>query len=119
MRQRRIGERIDASFPVEDASGARPRHRRRRQGTASSQSKEAQMIRRCSIVAGVVGLALVLASVAMADPPTRTFVPNVPVSGPFCPSFDVLLTPLVANEYGITFSDGSEIITGALLTASG
>jgi hypothetical protein len=61
-----------------------------------------------------VALVLALASVAMADPPTRTFVPNVPVSGPVCPGFDVLLTPLVADEYGITFSDGSMIITGRL-----
>lgn len=71
------------------------------------------MIRRCSILAAVVALVLALAGVAMADPPTRTFVPNVPVTV-FCPNFDVLLTPLIQDEYGITFSNGSIVITGRL-----
>lgn len=60
-----------------------------------------------------VGLSVV--SVASADPPSRTFVPATPFSDRLCPGFDVLVTPVVDNEYALTFSNGSTIITGRLV----
>lgn len=33
----------------------------------------------------------------------------------FCPGFDVLVTPIINQEYGLFFSDGSVIVTGRLV----
>src|SRR5436309_323965 len=63
----------------------------------------------------VTALALALASAAAADPPTRTFAPATAFSGPFCPNFDVGVTPLINNEYTTTFSTGAQIVTGRLV----
>ena len=53
---------------------------------------------------------------ATADPPTRTYLPAAPFVVPTCPRFDVLVTPLINNEYAITFSNGAMIITGRYVT---
>jgi hypothetical protein len=74
------------------------------------------MFRKCLFsLAGVAALALLVVSVAAADPPTRTYLPAAPFSGPFCPGFEVLVTPLVDQEYSITFSTGGVITTGRLV----
>jgi len=63
----------------------------------------------------VAMLALAIASTAGADPPTRSYVPAAPFSGPFCPTFDVGLTPLINREYQIVFSNGATITTGSYI----
>jgi hypothetical protein len=74
------------------------------------------MLRKCLVsLAGVLALALTVVSVAAADPPTRTFLPAGPFSGPFCPDFDVLVEPIINQEYGLFFSDGGIIISGRLV----
>jgi hypothetical protein len=74
------------------------------------------MLRKCLLsLATMAALALAVASVAAADPPTRTFLPAGPFSGSFCPGFDVLLTPIINQEYGLSFSDGGMIISGRLV----
>lgn len=71
------------------------------------------MVRRFLSTAAVCGAtALSLAGVASADPPTRSPAPAGPVSGRFCPGFDVLLTPVIDAEYTITFSSGATIEAG-------
>jgi hypothetical protein len=62
-----------------------------------------------SLGAGVA-LALAVASVAAADPPTRSFSPQGPFSGSFCPNFDLGITPLNNQEYFITFSGGAHAV---------
>jgi hypothetical protein len=64
---------------------------------------------------GIAALAVSVISVAAADPPTRTYLPAGPFSGRFCPDFDVLVTPLVNQEYGLAFSNGAFIVTGRLV----
>jgi hypothetical protein len=68
--------------------------------------------RRALALIGLVGLMLSLVGVASADPPSRDFVPASPASGRFCADFDVLVTPVINNEYAMTFSSGATIITG-------
>jgi hypothetical protein len=71
------------------------------------------MTRKCVLaLLGLAALALSVVSAASAEPPTRTFVGATPVSGPFCPGFDVLVTPVFNKEYAITFSNGAVIIEG-------
>jgi hypothetical protein len=65
-------------------------------------------------LATVAALALAVASVAAADPPTRSYSPLDPFSGSFCPNFDLGITPLINQEYFITFSTGAIITTGRL-----
>jgi hypothetical protein len=65
-------------------------------------------------VGSAAALALTVASVATADPPTRNFVPQGPFSGPFCPNFDLGITLLNNQEYNITFSTGASITTGRI-----
>jgi hypothetical protein len=69
-------------------------------------------------LAAVAVLALALASVAAADPPTISYGPLEPFSGSFCPNFDLAITPLANpltnQEKSITFSTGAIITTGRL-----
>lgn len=63
---------------------------------------------------GLVVVLAVLAPTAVADPPTREFVPasDFPISGS-C-SFDVAVHVVANKEYGITFANGATLVTGAL-----
>jgi hypothetical protein len=59
------------------------------------------MLRKCLFsLAGIVALALLVVSIAAADPPTRTYSAQTPFSGTFCPGFDVL-DPLSLSFLGI------------------
>jgi hypothetical protein len=74
------------------------------------------MFRKCFFsLVGVASLALSVVSIAAADPPTRTYSAQAPFSGSFCPGFDVLVTPLINQEYSIAFSTGGVITTGRLV----
>jgi hypothetical protein len=74
------------------------------------------VIRKCLVsLAAVSALTLSVVSIAAADPPTRTYLPAAPFSGHFCPKFDVLVTPIVDQEYATTFSNGMVVITGRLV----
>jgi hypothetical protein len=63
---------------------------------------------------GVMALLAVLASTAIADPPTREFIPasDFTISGS-C-SFDVAVHVVANKEYGITFANGATLVTGTL-----
>jgi hypothetical protein len=65
-----------------------------------------------SIALGLTLFTSLVVPVALADPPTRTFVPSPTFSGSFCPAFDVQVTAIVNREYAISFSNGATIITG-------
>jgi hypothetical protein len=74
------------------------------------------MYRFAAALAVVLATTAVLASTATADPPTRFPIDNgsqFTFSG-LC-AFDVQFTVLANNEYGITFSNGTTIITGRLV----
>ena len=70
---------------------------------------------RFAVALAVVASAAVVVSAAFADPPTRLPTGNGPFTLSGLCSFDVQVTPLVDNEYTITFSDGATIITGRLV----
>jgi hypothetical protein len=57
---------------------------------------------------------LSFASVAGAEPPVREFVPAADFTISGSCSFDVAVHVVANNEYGITFSNGATLVTGAL-----
>jgi len=66
----------------------------------------------------MVGLALALASSALAAPPTRTPVPSGPLEfrGGLVCSFPVLLETVENSQVIKTFADGRQIVTGHYVT---
>jgi hypothetical protein len=70
---------------------------------------------RFAVALAVVASAVVFASAAFADQPTRSPIGNTSFTISGVCSFDVQATLLADNEYAITFSNGATIITGQLI----
>jgi hypothetical protein len=62
-----------------------------------------------------LALALFSASLASAGRPTIQPAPFEPLSGRFCPGFDVLITAVANKGKAITFSNGATIVHGRLV----
>ena len=58
--------------------------------------------------------AAALVPTAAAEPPTRSFLPFVDVTGQFCEGFQVHIAATQNNEFGTFFADGSALVTGVL-----